>query len=332
MLATLDAPARSADALPADLEAHFAPFRASIVGIDATVPTPYGDKPLVYCDWIASGRLYAPIEQRMLETLGPFVGNTHTETVACGTLMTRAYREAKRLLKAHVNAGPDDVLLVAGSGMTAVINKFQRILGLRVPDAFSARLKLDDRERPVVFVTHMEHHSNQTSWLETICDVVVVEPDETGLVDPARLDDAVRRYPGRTLIGAFTACSNVTGIEAPIHELARVMHRHGGLCFADYAASAPYVQIDMHPAATRTRTSTPSTSRPTSFSAAPARPACSSSTDTSTAAACPTSPAAAPCGGRTRGAATATSPTWRSARTAARRAFSRPSARPSRQA
>ena len=49
-------------------------------------------------------------------------------------------------------------------------------------------------------------------------------------------------------IGAFSACSNVTGICPPYHELARTMHRHGGLCFVDFAASAPYVDIDMHPA------------------------------------------------------------------------------------
>jgi selenocysteine lyase/cysteine desulfurase len=162
--------------------------------------------------------------------------------------MTRAYREAKAILKQHVGAGPDDVILVAGSGMTAVVNKLQRILGLRLPDTLADRVRLADHERPVVFVTHMEHHSNQTSWLETICDVVVVDPDEAGLVCPVRLDDAVRRYRGRPLIGAFTACSNVTGIETPIHDLARVMHAHGGLCFADYAAGAPYLPIDMHPA------------------------------------------------------------------------------------
>ncbi|MCP5103859.1 MAG: aminotransferase class V-fold PLP-dependent enzyme, partial [bacterium] len=31
------------------------------------------------------------------------------------------------------------------------------------------------------------------------------------------------------------------------HQLARLMHEAGGLCFIDFAASAPYVDIDMHP-------------------------------------------------------------------------------------
>ena len=77
----------------------------------------------------------------------------------------------------------------------------------------------------------------------------VVPPDERGLVDLAAMEELLERYRDRPLkIGAFTACSNVTGVRTPVHALARLMHRHGGYCFVDYAASAPYVDIDMHPA------------------------------------------------------------------------------------
>ena len=41
---------------------------------------------------------------------------------------------------------------------------------------------------------------------------------------------------------------NVTGISTPYHEMAKIMHENGGLCFVDFAASAPYATIDMHPA------------------------------------------------------------------------------------
>jgi selenocysteine lyase/cysteine desulfurase len=30
--------------------------------------------------------------------------------------------------------------------------------------------------------------------------------------------------------------------------MAKIMHEHGGICFIDFAASAPYVEINMHPA------------------------------------------------------------------------------------
>lgn len=231
------------------LEDYFERFRRNIIGLDQEFHGPYGGKRLVYADWTASGRLYGPIEERIARRIGPFVANTHTETIVTGTRMTHAYRHAHALIKRHVNAGPEDVILTPGFGMTAAINKFQRILGLRVPEQLTPFVALPERYRPAVFVTHMEHHSNHTSWLETIADVICIEPDELGAVDPNSLRALLDEHADRTLkIGAFTACSNVTGVRPPIHELAKIMHENGGLCFVDYAASAPYAPIDMHPA------------------------------------------------------------------------------------
>jgi selenocysteine lyase/cysteine desulfurase len=228
---------------------YFARFRQNIVGIDQTFATPYGEQRIVYADWTASGRLYAPIEERIAQTLGPFVGNTHTETIVTGTRMTQAYSRAHEIIKEHVNASPEDVILTPGFGMTAAVVKFQRILGLKVPEQLTSFVRVPEELRPVIFVSHMEHHSNHTSWLETLADVACIEPDEQGLVDLDSLRTLLDQYRNRKLkIGAFTACSNVTGIEPPIHAMAKIMHEHGGYCFVDYAASAPYVKIDMHPA------------------------------------------------------------------------------------
>lgn len=231
------------------LEEYFARFRRHIVGYDQSFESPHGQKRIVYADWTASGRLYAPIEKRLSEDIGAFVGNTHTESTATGTRMTLAYRRAHEIIKEHVHASPDDVILTTGTGMTGAICKFQRILGLRIPERIRPFVSLQGELRPVVFVTHMEHHSNHTSWLESIAEVVCIEPDERGLVSPANLARALERYRDRTpKIGAFTACSNVTGVMSPYHALAEIMHEHGGYCFVDFAASAPYVNIDMHPA------------------------------------------------------------------------------------
>jgi selenocysteine lyase/cysteine desulfurase len=163
--------------------------------------------------------------------------------------MTKAYHLSQRKIKEHVNAGKEDVIITAGSGMTTVINKLQRMLGLKICGQLSHRPCLQNSEKPVVFITHMEHHSNHTSWFETVADLVLVEPGEDLLVDPENLRKELEKYKDRKLkIGSFTACSNVTGIETPVHQLAKVMHEYGGYCYVDYAASAPYVDINMHPA------------------------------------------------------------------------------------
>ena len=230
------------------LEKYFEPFRKNIVGIDQDFDSPFGRRKIIYTDWTASGRLYAPIEEKMLKDFGPFVANTHTETSVTGTAMTKAYHEARKIIKKHVNANDHDVLITTGSGMTGAINKFQRILGLKIPENIKQYTKIPDKIRPVVFVTHMEHHSNQTSWLETIADVVVIPPNDDVLVCMETFAKIVEKYKDHPIkIAAVTGCSNVTGIQTPYHEIAKLMHQNGGLCFVDFACSAPYVSINMHP-------------------------------------------------------------------------------------
>lgn len=243
-----------------ELEKYFNQYRINIVGIDAEIDTPYGTKKLIYADWIASGRLYRPIEEILLDEVGPMIGNTHSESTATGKAMTDAYHLSQKIVKRHVNANDDDILIFTGTGMTSAIAKLQRILGLKVPEqainfcvltseSYRKCKDIPNKNRPVVFITHTEHHSNHTSWFETLADVVTLEPAADLTVNPDSLRKEIVKYRDRPLlIGSFSACSNVTGYMPPFGELARIMHENKGYCFIDYAASAPYVDIDMHPA------------------------------------------------------------------------------------
>lgn len=232
-----------------ELETYFAQYRNNIVGINQEFESPFGTQKIVYTDWTASGRLYRPIEEKMLGSFGPFVANTHTETTITGTAMTMAYHEARHIIKHHVNAGKDDILITDGTGMTGVINKFQRILGLKVPENLREFTHIPEEKRPVVFISHMEHHSNQTSWLETIAKVVIIPACPEGLICLDSFATLLEQHKDHTIkIASITACSNVTGIKTPYYEIAKLIHRYSGVCFIDFACSAPYVAIDMHPA------------------------------------------------------------------------------------
>ena len=233
---------------PSELETYFQQFRKHIVGIDQIFESPYGEKKIIYADWTASGRLYRPIEEKLLNEFGPFVANTHTETSVTGSAMTMAYHKARSIIKDHVNATAEDVLITSGTGMTGVVNKFQRILGLKVSENLKKYAEIPADLKPIVFITHMEHHSNQTSWLETIADVEIIPCQESGLMCFDSFEKLLIQHKDRPIkIASVTACSNVTGIVTDYHKIAKMIHHYGGLCFVDFACSAPYVEINMHP-------------------------------------------------------------------------------------
>lgn len=231
-----------------NLEQYFSQFRKHIVGNQQTFNSPFGEKEIIYTDWTASGRLYRPIEEKILNDFGPYVANTHTETSTTGAVMTLAYHKARNIIKEHVNASKDDVLITEGSGMTGVINKFQRILGLKINESLQEFAQVPEELKPIVFISHMEHHSNQTSWLETIAEVVVVPCNDAGLICLKSFEETIQQYQHKKIkIASITAASNVTGIKTNYHAVAKLIHKYNGLCFVDFACSAPYVAIDMHP-------------------------------------------------------------------------------------
>jgi selenocysteine lyase/cysteine desulfurase len=234
-------------------EKEFLEFvRRGVVGADATLHTPEGEKPLLYFDYIASGRFHRAVEDELAVRVLPYMANTHTDSSSTGRTMTRYYEEAFRRIGRYLGAGPDDVIIPVGSGSTGAVNRLIAILGLRIPCQLEDRYHLSENipreERPVVFRSHMEHHSNDITWRETIAETVYVDFDVHGRVSLAHLDSLLERYAARSLkIGTFSAASNVTGILSDTTAIARVLHAHGALAFFDYAASGPYVDIDLHP-------------------------------------------------------------------------------------
>ena len=241
-------------------------LREHTIGADAVVPTPFGPRPLVYADYTASGRQLDFVED-YLRDLARLYANAHTDDSLTGRTATRLLHDAERAIKSAVNAGPGGKVVCVGTGSTGAIHKLQEILGVAIPpatldalgDRLAATLGDDGADRladdlrsqgPVVFVGPYEHHSNEVTWREGLCTVVEVALTDRGQIC---LDDLDRqlgddRWEGRRRIGSFSAGSNVTGVLAPVHDLARVLHRHGALALFDYAAAGPYVEIDMCPA------------------------------------------------------------------------------------
>ena len=240
-------------------------LRSQIVGIDSAFETPFGQRLMVYCDYTASGRCLAFFE-RYLQNLQRIYANTHTEDDLTGRSMSRLLHEAERAIKQSVNAGPQGRIVACGTGATGAIDKLQQILGVSLPPAtrrvvgeqlrefmgdgqFESFQHFQQARQPVVFVGPYEHHSNEVTWRQGLATVVEVNLAEDGAVDLAHLERLLQapEYQGRLRIGSFSAASNVTGMRSPTREIARLLHAHDAYACFDYAASAPYVEIDMNP-------------------------------------------------------------------------------------
>lgn len=243
----------------------FKMLRAQTIGCDAAIETPFGERLMVYADYTASGRCLVFVEQ-YLQDLQRIYANTHTEDDISGRSMTQLLDEAEQSIKRSVNAGCGGRIVPVGSGATGAIDKFQQILGVMLPPATRRQLwqlvdeavgseqrhVIEDyfaQHQAVVFVGPYEHHSNEVSWRQGLATVVEAPLAPDGSIDLVVLEKQLQdsAYQGRLRIGSFSAASNVTGMKSPVHEIAALLHRYDAIACFDYAASAPYVNIDMNP-------------------------------------------------------------------------------------
>ena len=242
--------APSVEMSPED-EATLTRMRRDVVGYGSTFSGAYGDKLMVYADWTASGRALRSVEAKIRNDVLPLYANTHTSTSTTGAQSSCFRQEARQVVAQCVNARVgysdkhSDVVIFAGSGSTGAVDRLARALGAHVPLPRGA----PRNARPVVFVGPHEHHSNLLPWRES-CALVVTIPEEgaTGNLSVDALAAALKKYHSHALlIGSFSAASNVTGVRADVNVVTETLHRHGALAFWDYAAAAPYVDVDMNP-------------------------------------------------------------------------------------
>lgn len=215
-------------------------IRKGLIGEDVRIDGPYGPRPLVYADYVASGRALTQVEDFIRDRVLPYYANTHTQASFCGEYMTRLREAARAEIARLVNAGPEMSVVFTGAGSTAGIN---RIVGL-----LDIAPRVRAGQRVVVLTGPYEHHSNILPWRESGAEVIEIAEATAGGVDMDDLTASLSAAQGADLIvGTFSAASNVTGILTDVDTVTRTLKAHGALAVWDYGCAGPYVTMDMKP-------------------------------------------------------------------------------------
>ena len=201
------------------------------------------DKNILYFDYTASGQAYKPIEKKIIEILKTYA-NTHSEVASSAIATSEYYHKARADLKKALDIDERFYLLPCGTGATGAIKKFQELMGIYIPPCTLSRFTCKPSNLPVVFIGPYEHHSNELSFREGLCEVVRIPLDSEEKIDLEALENALERYKKREIIASFSVASNVTGILSDYKSLYTLIKRYNGTLCLDAAASSPYINID----------------------------------------------------------------------------------------
>lgn len=213
-------------------------LRAGLIGEGLPVPGPFGSHPMIYADYVASGRALEQVERFVMSEVLPWYANSHTEASHCGATMTRMRTAARATIARLTGATEEHAVIFCGAGATAGINRLVHLFGL--PESVARG------ERAVVLIGPYEHHSNILPWREAGAEVIEIAEAAQGGPDLDDLAAALARTRGAALrIGAFSAMSNVTGILTDVDAVSRMLRAEGVASVWDHAGAGPYLPIDM---------------------------------------------------------------------------------------
>lgn len=198
-----------------------------------------------YFDYTASGLAFRQIENRIRDVLETYA-NTHSKESANANITNQYYNEAIQSIHNSLELNDEFSIIPSGCGATAAIKKFQEIMGLYIPPATKKRynISIAKEQMPLVIVGPYEHHSNEVSYREALCQVKRISLKDDGLINLEELEETLKANQNREIIGSFCIASNVTGIITCYKEISNLLRKYNAKVCFDAAASSPYMNVD----------------------------------------------------------------------------------------
>lgn len=201
------------------------------------------DSRRTYFDFTSSGLAYKSIEEKINKVLLTYT-NTHSDSNKNALLTAEYYADARIELKKALELDDSFSVLPCGTGATGAIKKFQELLGIYIPPRTKQRYKIEVINKPLVIVGPFEHHSNEVSFREALCDLIRIPLSENGYTDLEVLKSVLEQNRDREIIGSFSVASNVTGIFNPIEKISQLIRAYGGILALDAATTSAYMNVD----------------------------------------------------------------------------------------
>ena len=208
-------------------------WREHFAGVDLPVPLHGGGTVTgINFDNAASTPPLKRVRQAV-NTFSDVYSSVHRGTGYKSRVSTDAYERARELVGRFLGVDAAAQVVIFVKGATDALNRIA-----------AEQARLDGRR---VLVTEMEHHADLLPWRHRSGHVMVgLTP--RGEIDLDAIEDALRTADGGIGLVAVCGASNVTGFVSPIHEVARLAHRHGARISVDAAQLAPHHRIDVLPA------------------------------------------------------------------------------------
>lgn len=198
----------------------------------------------LHFDFAASALASKSVEKQILKIL-PNYANTHSDSSLNSFKTQELYENAREYIKKSLKLGDDFAVISCGTGSSGAIKKFQELLGIYVPPLLKQRYfgDLDKKTLPLVLVGPYEHHSNELSFREGLCECIRLPLNSSGEIDFDLLERLLEQNKRRQIIASFSLASNVTGILSDFKRISELVRAYEGVVAFDGSSFMPYKSI-----------------------------------------------------------------------------------------
>lgn len=197
-----------------------------------------------YFDFAASALALKSVEKALKSVLLTYA-NTHSDSASNSFITQKHYENARASLKKSLNLNEEFALIATGTGSSAAIKKFQELTGIYAPPKVREKYlsNLSPKALPLVIIGPYEHHSNELSFREGLCECVRVRLNANGELDFTDFERILKANKGRQIIASFSLASNVTGILSDYKRISSLARAYGALVAFDAASFIAHANV-----------------------------------------------------------------------------------------